>query len=91
MFIQPSETVIETCYLHLSPGSVRGLCPVAPNNVNTMAAAALAAHNLGFDKVQGSLVSDPRSVDVTLHLCFLSFLCRILNDKQFVDITRDWK
>jgi len=24
-----------------------------------MAAAALAAHNLGFDKVQGSIVSDP--------------------------------
>ncbi|RUS78631.1 hypothetical protein EGW08_013601 [Elysia chlorotica] len=38
---------------------VRGLCHVAPNNVNTMAAAALAAHNLGFDKVQGTLVSDP--------------------------------
>lgn len=43
----------------LYDGSVRCLCPLAPNNVNTMAAAALAAHNLGFDKVQGSLVSDP--------------------------------
>ncbi|GFO16395.1 L-aspartate dehydrogenase [Plakobranchus ocellatus] len=47
----------------LYDGSVRGLCPLAPNNVNTMAAAALAAHNLGFDKVQGSLVSDPRLRD----------------------------
>jgi len=32
-------------------GSVRDLCPLAPNNVNTMAAAAMAAHNLGFDGV----------------------------------------
>lgn len=32
-------------------GPVRGLCPLAPNNVNTMAAAALAAPSLGFDKV----------------------------------------
>ena len=52
------------------PGSVRGLCPLAPNNVNTMAAAALAAHNLGFDKVQGSLVSDPGSV-------YLVFFCSL--------------
>jgi hypothetical protein len=40
-------------------GPVRALCPLAPHNVNTMAAAAIAAHNLGFDKVQGQLVSDP--------------------------------
>lgn len=31
-------------------GCVRDLCPLAPNNVNTMAAAALAAHNLGLTK-----------------------------------------
>ncbi|BFZ18548.1 hypothetical protein BsWGS_21587 [Bradybaena similaris] len=43
----------------LYEGSVRDLCPIAPNNVNTMAVAALAAHNLGFDKVQAFLVSDP--------------------------------
>eukprot|EP00112_Aurelia_sp_Birch-Aquarium-sp1_P024191 Seg752.13 transcript_id=Seg752.13/GoldUCD/mRNA.D3Y31 product="putative L-aspartate dehydrogenase" protein_id=Seg752.13/GoldUCD/D3Y31 len=43
----------------LYDGPVRGLCPLAPNNVNTMAAAALAAWNLGFDGVQGCLVSDP--------------------------------
>jgi predicted dinucleotide-utilizing enzyme len=40
-------------------GSVRDLAPKAPNNVNTMAAAAVAAHNLGFDGVQAVLVSDP--------------------------------
>eukprot|EP00795_Rhopilema_esculentum_P015327 gene15327-6544_t len=43
----------------LYDGSVRELCPLAPNNVNTMAAAALAAWNLGFDAVQGCLVADP--------------------------------
>ncbi|XP_077170021.1 aspartate dehydrogenase domain-containing protein [Paroedura picta] len=40
-------------------GPVRGLCPLAPNNVNTMAAACLAAPSLGFDGVQGHLVADP--------------------------------
>lgn len=44
----------------LYDGPVRGLCPLAPNNVNTMAAAAMAGHNLGFDVVQGCLVSDPK-------------------------------
>ncbi|PIK62958.1 putative L-aspartate dehydrogenase-like [Apostichopus japonicus] len=43
----------------LYDGPVRGLCPLAPHNVNTMAAGAIAAHNLGFDKVKGCLVSDP--------------------------------
>ncbi|KAH9525693.1 hypothetical protein Btru_002056 [Bulinus truncatus] len=47
----------------LFEGCVRDLCPFAPNNVNTMAAAALVAHNLGFDKVQGTLVSDPSLTD----------------------------
>jgi aspartate dehydrogenase len=36
----------------LFEGSVRDLCPLAPNNVNTMASAALAGFNLGFDKVK---------------------------------------
>eukprot|EP00051_Salpingoeca_urceolata_P016070 m.211927 g.211927 ORF g.211927 m.211927 type:complete len:355 (+) comp18582_c0_seq2:1574-2638(+) len=44
----------------LYEGPVRALCPQAPNNVNTMAAAALSAHSLGFDKVQGRLVVDTR-------------------------------
>ncbi|XP_046568581.1 putative L-aspartate dehydrogenase isoform X1 [Haliotis rubra] len=47
----------------LYDGPVRELCPLAPNNVNTMAAAALAAHNLGFDKVQGCIVADPELRD----------------------------
>ncbi|XP_045583336.1 aspartate dehydrogenase domain-containing protein isoform X2 [Procambarus clarkii] len=47
----------------LYDGPVRGLCPLAPNNVNTMAAAAIAAHNLGFDGVQGSLISNPLLTD----------------------------
>ncbi|XP_041066463.1 putative L-aspartate dehydrogenase [Carcharodon carcharias] len=42
----------------LYEGPVRNLCPFAPNNVNTMAAAAMAGHNLGFDRVQGCLVAD---------------------------------
>ncbi len=44
-------------------GPVRGLCPLAPNNVNTMAAASLAAYNLGFDGVVGVLACD-NSYDV---------------------------
>jgi aspartate dehydrogenase len=36
---------------------VRELCPLAPNNVNTMAAAAVAASNLGFDKTIGCLIA----------------------------------
>ncbi|XP_041377279.1 putative L-aspartate dehydrogenase isoform X2 [Gigantopelta aegis] len=47
----------------LYDGPVRSLCPLAPNNVNTMAAASLAAHNLGFDGVQGSIVADPNLPD----------------------------
>lgn len=42
----------------LYEGGVRGLCPLAPNNVNTMAAAALVGFNLGFDDVQARLVCD---------------------------------
>lgn len=43
----------------LFEGPVRQLCPIAPNNVNTMACCALAAHTLGFDGVVGCLVADP--------------------------------
>ena len=46
--------------LSVTVGRVRELCPLAPNNVNTMACAAIAAHNLGFDGVIGCLVADPR-------------------------------
>ncbi|XP_053114928.1 aspartate dehydrogenase domain-containing protein isoform X2 [Hemicordylus capensis] len=44
-------------------GPVRGLCPLAPNNVNTMAAACMAAPSLGFDGVKGCLVADPNLPD----------------------------
>lgn len=33
-----------------------------------MAAAALAAHNLGFDKTQGCIVADPRYVGTVSYL-----------------------
>lgn len=38
--------------------SVRELCPLAPNNVNTMACAALAGYNIGFDGTVGCLIAD---------------------------------
>jgi predicted dinucleotide-utilizing enzyme len=41
-------------------GTVRELCPLAPNNVNTMATGALAAHTLGFDGTRARLVADPK-------------------------------
>ncbi|CAJ0949776.1 unnamed protein product [Ranitomeya imitator] len=47
----------------LYEGPIRQLCPMAPNNVNTMAAASLAAHTLGFDEVIGVLVADPSIPD----------------------------
>ncbi|XP_052630797.1 LOW QUALITY PROTEIN: aspartate dehydrogenase domain-containing protein [Harpia harpyja] len=43
----------------LYEGPLRPLCPLAPNNVNTMAAAAVAAPRLGFDGVRACLVADP--------------------------------
>uniref|UniRef100_A0A8D0EY24 Aspartate dehydrogenase domain containing n=1 Tax=Strix occidentalis caurina TaxID=311401 RepID=A0A8D0EY24_STROC len=46
----------------LYEGPLRPLCPLAPNNVNTMAAAAVAAPRLGFDGVCARLVADPRWV-----------------------------
>ncbi|XP_013003326.1 aspartate dehydrogenase domain-containing protein [Cavia porcellus] len=48
----------------LYEGPVRGLCPFAPRNSNTMAAAALAAPSLGFDNVIGVLVADLSLVDM---------------------------
>ncbi|KAM4651055.1 aspartate dehydrogenase domain-containing protein [Discoglossus pictus] len=47
----------------LYEGPVRNLCHLAPNNVNTMAAACMAAHTLGFDGVIGVLVADPSIPD----------------------------
>ena len=43
----------------LFDGPVRELCPLAPNNVNTMAMAALAASGtIGLDGTVGRLVCD---------------------------------
>uniref|UniRef100_T1J5E0 Aspartate dehydrogenase domain-containing protein n=1 Tax=Strigamia maritima TaxID=126957 RepID=T1J5E0_STRMM len=50
---------VESEAITLYNGPVRDLCPLAPNNVNTMAAAAIAGYTLGFDGVIGCLVSDP--------------------------------
>ncbi|XP_061568439.1 aspartate dehydrogenase domain-containing protein [Cololabis saira] len=47
----------------LFSGSVAELCPLAPNNVNTMAAAAVAAGTLGFTGVRGEIVSDTKLRD----------------------------
>jgi len=57
--LQEKKKTVKNEPVVLYDGSVRGLCPMAPNNVNTMAAAAIAAHNLGFDGVTGRLVADP--------------------------------
>ena len=43
----------------LYEGPIRGLASLAPNNTNTIAAAALAAENLGMDGTVGRLVCDP--------------------------------
>eukprot|EP00656_Telonema_subtile_P030436 TRINITY_DN33405_c0_g1_i1.p1 TRINITY_DN33405_c0_g1~~TRINITY_DN33405_c0_g1_i1.p1 ORF type:complete len:257 (+),score=63.12 TRINITY_DN33405_c0_g1_i1:238-1008(+) len=39
-------------------GPLRPLCPLAPNNVNTMACAAIAGHTVGFDQLEAVLVAD---------------------------------
>lgn len=44
----------------LYDGPVRGILDLAPNNVNTLATAAIAGHTLGFDNVRGVLISDPK-------------------------------
>ncbi|CAF0830363.1 unnamed protein product [Rotaria sp. Silwood1] len=53
---KPGEIIIYS-------GSVRELCQLAPNNVNTMAVGAIIASNLGFDHVQGCLIADTSLYD----------------------------
>ncbi|XP_002736499.1 aspartate dehydrogenase domain-containing protein-like [Saccoglossus kowalevskii] len=67
----------------LYDGPVRQVCSLAPNNVNTMAAAAIAAHNLGFDKVQGCLVSDPSLTDFHIVEVDVTGPCDALLAKPF--------
>ena len=79
---------IQLDFLSIITGPVRGLCPLAPNNVNTMAAAALAAQNLGFDGVRGCLVSDPRLVaryHCELTHCGDSFMLPVRGADLFCD------
>ncbi len=45
----------------LYSGPVRAVCPLAPNNVNTMATAALLG--VGLDRTEGVLVADPGLAD----------------------------
>ncbi|XP_071042118.1 aspartate dehydrogenase domain-containing protein-like isoform X2 [Parasteatoda tepidariorum] len=47
----------------LYEGCVRDVCALAPNNTNTMAAAALAVPSLGFGNVIGRLISDPELIN----------------------------
>jgi len=42
----------------LYDGPVRGIGALAPNNTNSIAAAAVAGYTLGFDQVQACLVAD---------------------------------
>jgi hypothetical protein len=48
-------------------GPVRGLCPLAPNNVNTMAAAAIAAA-VSRGNLQQMVQTDPRMAQVRQRL-----------------------
>lgn len=51
---------VDSTPVTLIEGPIREVCPLAPNNTNTMACAAVAGYSLGFDKVIGRLVSDAR-------------------------------
>ncbi|XP_074227145.1 aspartate dehydrogenase domain-containing protein isoform X1 [Camelus bactrianus] len=66
----------------LYEGPVRGLCPFAPRNSNTMAAAALAAPSLGFDRVIGVLVADFRLLPAPLQAGDPSLLRSFLIPKR---------
>ena len=57
--MREANALVKDSAVELYHGPVRDLCPLAPNNVNTMAAAAVAASSLGMDKTMGRLVSDP--------------------------------
>ncbi|CEF66989.1 Putative L-aspartate dehydrogenase [Strongyloides ratti] len=58
------DEAMETSTLKvLYSGPVRHLCKLAPNNVNTMAGAAIAAKNLGFDNVEANLIADPEMLE----------------------------
>lgn len=66
----------------LYEGPVRDLCPLAPHNVNTMAVAAIAAGNLGFDKVFANLFFYQQLILSKVLLRFLSKLVSSLVVKR---------
>jgi len=55
----------------LYEGPLRPLCSLAPNNVNTMACAALAGYTLGFDHTQVQLITDK---NLTAHVVEIKVL-----------------
>ena len=59
----------------LYEGPVRGLCPLCPNNVNTMACCAMAAHTLGFD---GTYMCICICIDIYMLLCVCICVCAFL-------------
>uniref|UniRef100_A0A915MYK7 Aspartate dehydrogenase domain-containing protein n=1 Tax=Meloidogyne javanica TaxID=6303 RepID=A0A915MYK7_MELJA len=50
---------VEKTYNEIKAGTVRQLCLMAPNNVNSMASAGIAAHTLGLDHTRAKLIVDP--------------------------------
>ncbi|GFT91847.1 putative L-aspartate dehydrogenase [Nephila pilipes] len=62
-YLKSRNAEVKTKSAVLYKGCVKDVCELAPHNTNTMAAAALAAPNLGFKGVTGCLVSDPSLTD----------------------------
>jgi aspartate dehydrogenase len=63
-------------------GSVRELCRLAPNNVNTMAVGAIVAEHLGFNGVQGRLIADSSLIDRHIVEIELSGPETVIGDKK---------
>jgi len=66
----------------LYSGPVRELCRLAPNNVNTMAVAAILASQLGFDGVEGRLIADKSLSDRHIVEVELTGPTTIVNDEK---------
>lgn len=91
--IEPLESTLneyiktlETSGFHeplvLYRGSVRGLCPLAPNNVNTMACLAIASGDeLGFEGCTGELVADP---NINAHIIEITLKGKPIKDRDDV-------
>jgi len=62
--IDPLKELCERAKRHNAPvvlydGPVRMLCPLAPNDANTVSICAIVANNLGFDNTRAKLIADP--------------------------------